>query len=408
MRLPRGRWSVRVACGRAAHAGATRSARISFAVLAVACPLGFAPGVPAVEGGKLAGKVTDVSTGAAIEGIEVCAHEAGGGSPERCATTDASGEYAVPGLQSGEYGVEFVGAPHYVTQYYDDRASLLEASKVTVTAGETTSGVNAELQPASMPTVDAGQGPQVTGTHKFPLNLAIALVGETLSCASGSWTGSPPPAFTYQWLREGAAIAGATESGYEVQAADEGHSLACEVTATNTAGSGSATGASLKVPRSGSGLGGLGGGGEQASTGEQTSTGEQASGGVGSFAGKKGARVAVTGAVTVRAHAVFVVLHCLSAGRCRAVTAQLVVVERPHSGRVVGAAAGRRRPVGHTVVIGSATVAIGANRSRTVEVPLSPAGRALEVRDRQLAAQVRIIYEGRVVVARKLQIRARR
>lgn len=46
--------------------------------------------------------------------------------------------------------------------------------------------------------------------------------------------------FTYQWLRDGVPIAGDTSASYLVQAADVGHALACEVTATNEAGHASA------------------------------------------------------------------------------------------------------------------------------------------------------------------------
>lgn len=41
----------------------------------------------------------------------------------------------------------------------------------------------------------------------------------------------------YRWLRDGVAIGGAESSVYTVTATDEGHSIACEVTATNAIGS---------------------------------------------------------------------------------------------------------------------------------------------------------------------------
>jgi hypothetical protein len=48
-------------------------------------------------------------------------------------------------------------------------------------------------------------------------------------------------------LLEGVAIAGATSNTFVVQAADVGHSLVCEVTATNDAGHASAKSASFAV-----------------------------------------------------------------------------------------------------------------------------------------------------------------
>ncbi len=63
-----------------------------------------------------------------------------------------------------------------------------------------------------------------------------AVVAKVLACSNGTWTGIPTPTFSYKWLRDSVAIGGAESSTYIVTAADEGHSISCEVTATNTAG----------------------------------------------------------------------------------------------------------------------------------------------------------------------------
>jgi len=85
-------------------------------------------------------------------------------------------------------------------------------------------------------------------TNTVPPEVAVrgggpALLGKTLSCSNGTWTGIPTPTFTYRWLRDGVAIGGEESSIYVVTAADEGHSIFCEVTATNTAGGTSAVSA---------------------------------------------------------------------------------------------------------------------------------------------------------------------
>jgi hypothetical protein len=97
------------------------------------------------EGGLITGKVTDASTGSAMGGVGVCAVEA---SPEigGCASTNSSGEYTIYGLAAGEYKVEFIRA-EYVTQYYDNKSALSEASPVAVVVGKTASGIDAALQP---------------------------------------------------------------------------------------------------------------------------------------------------------------------------------------------------------------------------------------------------------------------
>ena len=82
----------------------------------------------------------------------------------------------------------------------------------------------------------------------------------SFSCSQGGWIAVSRLSFNYQWLRDGSAIEGATSSTYTVQAADEGHTLSCEVTASNTSGSQSATSAALAIPAPIIGGGSLGSG----------------------------------------------------------------------------------------------------------------------------------------------------
>jgi hypothetical protein len=108
--------------------------------------------------------------------------------------------------------------------------------------------------------------------HTAPVNTSPPLAsgtlapGQTLACAEGSWTGYPSPAFSYEWLRDGTPIAGASTSAYVVQAADEGHGLSCQVTASNSSGSETATSNTLQVPPAPA-LGGGGSGGSGGSSG---------------------------------------------------------------------------------------------------------------------------------------------
>jgi hypothetical protein len=65
-------------------------------------------------------------------------------------------------------------------------------------------------------------------------------VGDTLSCSSGSWNGTPTPTYAYQWKKNGVAIPGpgATTSTYALVASDfaSGTIITCQVTATNSSG----------------------------------------------------------------------------------------------------------------------------------------------------------------------------
>lgn len=76
--------------------------------------------------------------------------------------------------------------------------------------------------------------PSITGT---------ATVGQTLTAAVGTWTGSP--SYARQWLRNGTAISGATGTTYLLIAADQGASISVRITATNAGGSAQATSAGV-------------------------------------------------------------------------------------------------------------------------------------------------------------------
>ncbi len=192
------------------------------------------------QGGRIEGKVTDASTNAAMKDVLVCVLQSVTESVG-CALTDASGEYTISGLPGGKYEVGFDAGKGYVIQYYDDKFSFPEAQAVTVTPGSTTAPIDAAMGTSALVPPVNTKAPAIFGTPA---------VGETLSCATGLWTGIPTPTFTVQWLRDGAPIVGATGSSYQVQGADEGSSLACQVTAKSTAGEMSATSTGLAIPAS--------------------------------------------------------------------------------------------------------------------------------------------------------------
>ncbi len=220
-------------------------------------------GIALKEGGKISGRVTDAVTHNGLGKINVFASSSHGGG---FASTNSNGEYTVTGLPSGSYKVSFSWEyseaeekacehkplytsqcpPKYITQYFNNQPTEAAADTVGATEGSTTSGINAAMVPSAPVNTVA---PVVSGTPA---------VGSLLSCANGSWTGENvltlstgwpfTTPFTYQWLRDGSAVTGATSNAYLVQAVDLGHGLVCEVTATNAAGHASAKSNSLAVP----------------------------------------------------------------------------------------------------------------------------------------------------------------
>lgn len=95
-----------------------------------------------------------------------------------------------------------------------------------------------EYQITGKPVFAAGAAP---ANSVLPAISGTPQVGQTLTAFPGVWTQAAT--FTYVWKNEGVAIDGATASTYELQAGDQGDNITLTVTATNAAGSASATSA---------------------------------------------------------------------------------------------------------------------------------------------------------------------
>ena len=83
--------------------------------------------------------------------------------------------------------------------------------------------------------IDGGNAPV---NSVAPALSGTAQEGQTLTCSTGTWSGSPT--YTYQWKRDGNNITSATNSTYTLVTADVGTSIKCTVTATNFVGSATA------------------------------------------------------------------------------------------------------------------------------------------------------------------------
>lgn len=73
------------------------------------------------------------------------------------------------------------------------------------------------------------------------------VIGETLTCSTGAWSGSPAPSFEYEWLRDNSATSVHT-SGYQVGTEDAGQTIKCVVTAKNTEATVSAPSNEVRIP----------------------------------------------------------------------------------------------------------------------------------------------------------------
>jgi RHS repeat-associated protein len=143
------------------------------------------------------------------------------------------------GLGAGCTAISGADQPSYTAQSPD----VGHALRVRVTASNGTGSTTAESAASG---VIAGNAPS---NVTVPTITGAGAVGQQLTAQTGSWSGSTPRAYTYQWRRcdpSGTAcqdIASATGAAYTATAQDIDSTVRVRVTATNTAGQGSATSA---------------------------------------------------------------------------------------------------------------------------------------------------------------------
>jgi hypothetical protein len=124
-------------------------------VCLVACAA-FAPSPASAAGtASIAGTVEDAQSGNPIPGAKVCAYPVDDQGAITCAEADASGEYAIEGLEEREYAVEFTGevcigpgtcSRPYNTRFWEDKVPFEEPTPILLTEGERTFGIDAELE----------------------------------------------------------------------------------------------------------------------------------------------------------------------------------------------------------------------------------------------------------------------
>ncbi|MGH3264536.1 MAG: hypothetical protein ACRDNS_21360, partial [Trebonia sp.] len=155
---------------------------------------------------------------ASPSGALTCSRGQWAGSPSFAYQWQRDGS-PISGATSSDYTIETADAGHTLT-------CVVTATNAGGSAKATSPPVKVPA-PTPTPTVPANSAsPTITGTP---------LPGHTLTCDPGTWTGNPT--FSYQWLRSTSPITGATTSTYTVTILDEGSTITCAVTASDSAGS---------------------------------------------------------------------------------------------------------------------------------------------------------------------------
>ncbi len=142
-------------------------------------------------------------------------------------------ELAIAGSSSATYEAKAEDSGHRLS------------CEVTATNGQG-SPAKAASNSAVVKQEEPGDSPPVA--QVAPAVSGQTAVRDTLTCSQGTWSGNPAPTLNDQWLRDGAPIASATSTNYTITTADQGHSLACEVSASNRVGIVHAVSSSVRIP----------------------------------------------------------------------------------------------------------------------------------------------------------------
>jgi hypothetical protein len=100
------------------------------------------------EGATIEGEIRAASLGGPVEFGLTCASLPASG-PMGCAMTRKDGSYTLSGLPAGEYRIGFVPAAfiyNLLNQFYDHKSEPAEADLLAIAAGETKTGIDADLE----------------------------------------------------------------------------------------------------------------------------------------------------------------------------------------------------------------------------------------------------------------------
>ena len=152
----------------------------------------------------------------AVGSVVTCSPGAWSGSPSPTFTFNF--KLNTVSVQSGSSNT-------YTPLIGDDTKTLTCTVTATNTEGSANADTSNSLVIGTVPNNTVA--PVISGTNTF---------GSTLTTTNGTFTGTAPLTYTYQWLRGGSPISGETLSTYVIGSSDSLAAITCEVKATNTYG----------------------------------------------------------------------------------------------------------------------------------------------------------------------------
>jgi hypothetical protein len=142
--------------------------------------------------------------------------------------------------------------------YQTSAASLGAAGVSTAQIGNDTASQAFTIVADTITMENGATAPSPPVNTAPPVISGTAQEGQTVTASSGTWTGTQPITYAYQWLRcdstgaNCAAIDAATSSSHAVTSTDVGNTLRVKVTATNSVGSAAATSSQTPIVQSAS------------------------------------------------------------------------------------------------------------------------------------------------------------
>ncbi|MFO6453248.1 MULTISPECIES: hypothetical protein [unclassified Aeromicrobium] len=172
------------------------------------------PSVAHAEGtGVIRGTVLE--TGHVIApGIDVSLYRLSGEFVQATVANSSAGAYEFRGLDAGSYILWFENQNEAVSEWYDNQPDKPQATPITLGTGQTYVA-NAYLT-------------QISENLTVPTVSGTAAVDSVLTATRGTWYPTVGVDFSFQWLRDGAVIAGATGSTYRLRDADAGHRISVQ------------------------------------------------------------------------------------------------------------------------------------------------------------------------------------
>jgi hypothetical protein len=192
-----------------------------------------APGTPTASLSSTAGDASVAFSAPSNDGDSAIISYTVTSSPAGATATGTGSPLTVTGLSAGQSYSFTVTATNAVGTGPASAAS----NAVTVPSPPAPTPAPAPA-PTPTPTPGPSPVPPVTApvTTGTPTISGTPKAGDTLSCGLPMFSGAPS-SYSYVWESDGTPIEGATSSTYRVQAANEGTTLTCLVTAANAAGS---------------------------------------------------------------------------------------------------------------------------------------------------------------------------